>query len=227
MAPRTLLFVLLGPVLVEACDSPAARPAPVVPIDGDATVEESEPPRVATMPAGENADPCGLSACANVGRTSEPVDPRLVTPKARSILVVEIQNLERLLAATPRDDHDHPFLLLRIARAYVELTRSAEQESGTEEDRAKAEKIAKAARRAALRYYKRVLSDHPGWCMKPSTTPADRVCADEIAYYIGLEHERLAQHSEACAQYAVVVATEDSVFRELACEAIRRLAAAM
>src|SRR5262245_37619743 len=147
MAPRALLFVLLGPVLVEACDSPAARPAPVVPIDGDVKVEESEPQQIATMPAGENADPCGLSACANVERTNEPDDPRLVTPKARATLVVEIQNLERLLAATPRDDPDHPFLRLRIARAYVELTRSAEQEGGTGEEKVKLEKIAKAAHR--------------------------------------------------------------------------------
>ncbi|GMV19428.1 MAG: tetratricopeptide repeat protein [Polyangiaceae bacterium] len=150
------------PPAVAEPEPPAAEPEPPSP----------EPPVAAAPPA-----PLPASATAR--------DPRMAAqrPRARALLVTELQALERLHQATPKSSPDRPMLMRRLAEGYVELEYAAEREPG-------GAKVVQAARKNALKYYLAVRSDYPTFAK-----------LDEVLYYAGYEHERGGNLAQARALY--------------------------
>jgi TolA-binding protein len=123
-------------------------------------------------------------------------DPRRAGPqKPRALLVTEIQGLESLFAATPREAPDRPTLVHRLAEEYVELVRAALRDHDE-----RAAKIVVAGRRAAIAYYTRLVNEYPGWCHAGTSG-----CADETRYLAGLEYERAGDLDHARRLYLDVV----------------------
>jgi TolA-binding protein len=130
-------------------------------------------------------------------------------PKVRKLLITEIANVERLYKNTPKNDKDRPQLLRRLAEGYVELESSAFRDKVESETKAqnlrkkdpkraaafkkeaeKANKIIKAARKNAIKYYTTLKDGYPKWCQFPNNPPAERGCGDEVLYYLAYEHEQ-------------------------------------
>jgi hypothetical protein len=97
-------------------------------------------------------------------------DPRLArTPRARALVVTEVQQLENLFAATSAGAPDRPLVARRLAEDYAELARTG----GGARDA-----VTTAARKSAIKYYELV----------GALAPQDPH-VDEAFYYAGLEHE--------------------------------------
>jgi tetratricopeptide (TPR) repeat protein len=89
-------------------------------------------------------------------------------PRARALLVTEIQGLEMLLRSTPRDAADRHLLLRRLAEDYVELEHAVPRN----------ETVAAEARRNAIAKYVELRAAFPDYAQM-----------DEVLYYLGREHE--------------------------------------
>jgi tetratricopeptide (TPR) repeat protein len=126
-------------------------------------------------------------------------DPRKITwsPRPRSLLVTEIQTLEALFAATPTNAPDRSKLIRRLADNYVELKNAAMRDKqhllqvpgSSSGEYAKLDKLATAARAAAVKYYQMLEQSYPTFCVSPNPTdPAQgHGCLDETHYFLGLE----------------------------------------
>lgn len=114
-------------------------------------------------------------------------DPRKLAtaPRPQTLLITEIQALERLYAVTAKPSPDRVLLLRRLAEAYVELEYSAS--AGTD---AKSVKLLVAARKKAIDHYRRVMKEYPGYAK-----------LDEVVYYLGYEYERAGDSANARAMY--------------------------
>jgi hypothetical protein len=130
----------------------------------------------------------------------------------RKLLLQEIQNVTRLLAATPDASSDQPKLLLRLAENYVELESSLYREqiekeiaadkikkknrARSKQYRDSAKQIAKrvaGARDKAIRYYERLAQKFADYCRQPNAKNADdRGCGDEVLYYLRSSSNRRA-----------------------------------
>lgn len=117
-------------------------------------------------------------------------------PRSRQLLVTELQALERLFAAAPKDAADRPRLVRRLAETYVELSAAAARDGratavGSEME--KAQKIEKAARLTAIKYYQLLVQQHPKFCVSAGAGAGGAQatgCADEALYYLALEYMR-------------------------------------
>ena len=125
------------------------------------------------------------------------VDPRpgRAQPRARALLITEIQALERLFQATPKSAPDRPKLMRRLADGYVELSAAAARDGqaaapGT--DAVKMQKVEQAARVVAIKYYHTLVQEYPKYCTGGTTG-----CADEALYYVSLEYIRASQQNNA------------------------------
>lgn len=106
--------------------------------------------------------------------------PSRLHPRARALLVVEIQGLERLYAATPASAPDRPLLMRRLAEDYGELEAAASLDASKPNQSRTAIESARRVRDAAskhvLRYYRQLLDQHPTY---------DKL--DEVYYYLAVE----------------------------------------
>ena len=146
----------------------AGRPPPVV----------GRPPPVAGQP------PPSVTVASSPPLPSSPEllalrDPRSVLPpRARGLVATEIQALEALYQTTTASSPDRPKLLRRLAESYVELALAGERDG--------AANLVDNARKAAVRDYTMLLESYPSECQ------AGRAgCADEVAYLLAYEYERL------------------------------------
>ncbi len=125
--------------------------------------------------------------------------------RSKQLLITEIQGIERLFASTPAKAPDRPQLARRLAESYVELEASAFRDKTMAEvrrdDLKKAknpaagqaqsqvdasDKVAKSARKSAIRYYTVVVKDYPNY-------PA----LDEVLYYLAYEYEQAGDNKNA------------------------------
>lgn len=115
----------------------------------------------------------------------DPRDPRVakLRPRARALMVTELQALEKLFAATGKTSPDRPALMRRLAEGYIELGYSA----ANEPDGAK---LADAARKKALQHYLALRTEYPAYSK-----------LEEVLYYAGYEHERAGDLARARALY--------------------------
>lgn len=158
------------------------------------TVEEPPPP----------ADPPDAQVAAGPAPFDTVVDPRpgRHKPRARQLLVTELQALERLFQAAPKSSPDRPRIARRLAENYVELSAAAAQEAKLAANGVAAEKAKKielASRTAAIKYYKLLIQDYPKFCLSASaSSPVGGTgCSDEALYYVSLEYVRSGQRDDA------------------------------
>ncbi|MBK8998599.1 MAG: hypothetical protein IPM35_23000 [Myxococcales bacterium] len=199
----------LGLGLIACASQPPAQPAPVAVAAAPPEPSASEPPAVAEPepplaaaepeppavaepepPAAEAEPPSpeppvATAAPALPAASATARDPRMAArrPRARALLVAELQALERLHQATPKSAPDRPMLMRRLAEGYVELEYAAEREPD-------GAKVVQAARKNALKYYLALRSDYPTFAK-----------LDEVLYYAGYEHERGGNLAQARALY--------------------------
>lgn len=116
--------------------------------------------------------------------------PQWLSPRAKPLLITEIQGLEVLFASIPKDSPDRPKLLARLALGYVELEAAVMKTPQTgKEEYLKQEKIAMLSRRKAIQDYQVLVDQYPKHC---ATVPPDKStgCIDEILYFLSLEQIR-------------------------------------
>ena len=132
--------------------------------------------------------------------------------RARALLITEIQGLERLYKNTPEASADKPQLTRRLAEAYVELESAAlrdkiaadiqaqdakaKKKNATKfrSDAAAAEKIVKAARTNAIKYYTSMKDKYPKYSK-----------IDEVLYYLAYEHEQAQSYDKAREVYLELI----------------------
>jgi len=106
-------------------------------------------------------------------------DPRRAQPRARALLITELQGLESLLMATSQASPDRVQLRRRLAEDYVELRRSGGAN----------------ASQKAIDEYQALVREYPNYPL-----------LDEVLYYLGLEHEVLGDYASARRTYFDVIA---------------------
>jgi hypothetical protein len=124
------------------------------------------------------------------------LDPRATRrgPRASSLLVVEIRQLEALLQATDPSARDRPLLLRRLAEDEVELAEASTNEAQNALDRydAASAKVRRSmivpARRAAIANY-RALVDDPADAKYPQL--------DEARWFLAWEYARVGDAANA------------------------------
>lgn len=123
------------------------------------------------------------------------------TPRSRQLLITEVQGLEALFATVPKNAADRPLLMRRLAQAYVELGAAAARDRAQARDAdtaSKSEKIERAARVTAVKYYQMFVDQYPSFCQnKTASALSSTGCVDEQLYYLGLEYLRGGQMDSA------------------------------
>lgn len=102
-------------------------------------------------------------------------------PRARALVVTELQGLSSLLAATPPTAPDRPAMLKRTGDGYFELARQGGQ-------------AATSARQAAIKHYSELNSSYPSFNQR-----------DEVLYYLALSYEKGADYANARRCYYDVI----------------------
>lgn len=142
-------------------------------------------------------------------------DPRpfRIAPRARQILITEIQGREAQLASTPKDNPGRPVLFWQLFNGYVELehtsvrdaayyklmmgTATPSHRSKYEAELRKATMIIRAAQKMAIKHGNRLVTDSkPAKCTNAMTDP-NSGCIDEVMYYLALEQERAGELDQA------------------------------
>lgn len=170
------------------------------------TLQEGQcapPPEVAT-PEPKVAVATQQADFSPAGFSSEYEDlldsrPGRRTPRARVLMITEVQSLEALFQSVPKSAPDRPAVMRRLAEDYVELAASAARDRAqapNAEAAAKAEKLEQAAHTTAAKYYQMLVDQYPVFC-RNSTGAVKSGCADDPLYYLGLEYLRLGQPEKA------------------------------
>jgi TolA-binding protein len=121
------------------------------------------------------------------------------TPRARVLMITEVQGLEALFQSVPKSAGERPAVMRRLAEDYVELAAASAHDltvAPNAEAADKARKIELAAHITAAKYYKMLVDQYPVFCQN-SSAAAKSGCADEPLYYLGLEYLRLGQPDNA------------------------------
>lgn len=161
-----------GVCTIDPCPQGLTRDAP----SGSCVmVEAEEPAPLATSAAGKRF--LALSI----------LDDRALrhAPKPQKLLITEISNVERLYKSTAKTSPDRPRLMARLGDGYSELGARAalDAETATHPKSIKKSKlIVRAARKNAIKYYKKLLKQYPQFCRKPPNG-----CADDALHYLALE----------------------------------------
>ncbi len=140
-----------------------------------------------------------------------PRDVRAIrlAPRAKNLLVTQIQQLAQLFSTTKKNAPDRPQIARRLADTYVELESLAFREmvqaqmkrdalkktdpkaAGLEQTKAnEAEKVMKAARKQAIETYTIFVTDYP-----------THASIDEVLYYLAYEYEQAGDMKNARATY--------------------------
>ncbi len=149
----------------------------------------------------------------------------LASLRAMPLLIIEIEGLESLLKSTSAGSPDRPGILRRLADGYVELESASfrkkiESRMNADEARrkapakvpgllaeaAKAEKVEKAARQAAIHAYDQLRAQYPRWCQTPASTTQPG-CGNEVLYDLAYEHEQNGNPDQARKAYLELIQT--------------------
>jgi tetratricopeptide (TPR) repeat protein len=205
MPIRTRPLVLFLATALVACgcaSEPYVTQAPVAPAcapgtawDGSRCVAfRTAPVAVDQRPIGMDGDEAGeeIAKHAVLAPSLDPAifrDDRRMRPRARALLVVEIQQLESLFQATSVAARDRPLLLRRLAEDYVELEKAA----------GNGPPIVDRARREAIKYYATLLTEYSGQPSQtfPASPPPAYPQLDEATYYLAYEHEQAGDEANA------------------------------
>lgn len=187
MRPSVVALLLLG-VACGPAETPLAPDAPRV-VMPEASATASAPPKVADAPAttasataSSTAAPPPSAPPARVpGLAVAARDPRNA-PRASSLVAVELQNLNKLFAATSASSPDAPLIQRRIAEALVEQRKNG----------------AEPGAKAIAAYEKLVTSF-------PTVTKMD-----EILYDLGLEYEIAGDMTKARKTYYELIRSSPS-----------------
>ncbi len=141
-----------------------------------------------TTPAIDASDlPQETNTNASAANEDPRPEPRFESkPRARALLVSELEALQHLAAATPVTAPDHPQISRRIAEDFVELERAAKNEGSSE--------MQINARNKAISAYAKLVEDHP-----------DYVQLDEALYELATEYERAGDWDLALSAYQRVL----------------------
>jgi len=166
-------------------------PAGTMPEDGQCVAQPS------TSTRADREQALQAAVAESEPELADVLDSRIAqrTPRARALVISDVQALESLFASMAKTAPDRPKLMRRLAERYVELSASAARDSARAPDaaeRAKGDKIAVAARQSAIKYYKLLTQQYPLFCSTTggSAGVSDGGCADEALYYLALEHVR-------------------------------------
>jgi tetratricopeptide (TPR) repeat protein len=192
MANKTVPVLLVAALALAACADEQAAPVVEAPVatgcpqgtvwDGARCVARAAPAPV-VMSEEEGGQEIAKHAIQVPTIDSRVFrDDRRMAVRATALVVVEIQQLESLLRATPLASPDRPLLLRRIAEDYAELGRSEQA----------APNIRHRARQEAIAHYPTLVTEYGGQPSQafPSAPPAAYAQLDEATYYLAYEHER-------------------------------------
>jgi len=166
----------LGPVVAQHQRLPFVAPPPAA---------AAEPQRVSSPPS-----PIEIE--------HGPRYPARFRHADRRLLMLEINNVARLLRVTPRDSRDRPRVLRRLADDYAELAASARSSSEA--------RIKKRASERAIALYQTLSRDHRRYCHSPARKRAeDRGCNDEVLHYLAAELVQAGKKDEAFEAHQAIV----------------------
>lgn len=158
-----LLDVAMAPFGRNVSPAPAPAPAPVStsPAPAPAPVSTSPPP------SGPSALPADIAdlPLPEIPAELDALDRRVRSiafskaPRARALLVTELQALERLFAQTPEHSPDRGKLIERLAYGYGELEEASRRDASQGDSRAK--QIESAALRKQIKYLDLALLEYP------------------------------------------------------------------
>lgn len=192
-----------GPTAAEA--SPGGVPSTPPEAGPTAARATPVPPSTASAPAG-TAPALETPAFAparvplsdtSLGVRDERPNP---SPRARSVLVTELEGLERLYKSQASHSPDRAPLTRRLADTYLELVRAAKRDveaanaAGSSAEATQAEKVARAAFSKAVTFHRLLKDQHP----------ADAKL-DEVLYYLGYEHEVAGDYANARQYYFALI----------------------
>jgi hypothetical protein len=176
---------LAGTALICAKAQPGQRQAAVAIDRASATLRrlgfDPSSIKLGEYPVAARVEPGATKAEAQASFPARPVLPSVSlldtrpAPRARGLLLAELQGLERLLRATQRKAPDRVSLMRRLAEAYGELRAAAARDASDPAKANEASKVARAASSKAESYYQRLLEEYPSY-MK----------ADEVRFYTAL-----------------------------------------
>jgi tetratricopeptide (TPR) repeat protein len=191
--------VLLLVAAASACAGPANQsvtPAPIAP--ASTTTVEVPPPspggasaQIATSPSAPNSDSAAPPDLPPRTDFTSPRDERRgrLQPRARALLVTELNALENLFANVAHNAPDRPTLLRRLAEDYAELEAACVRDGRDQE--------AAAARTKAIADYALIRSDHPSYPRM-----------DEVNYYMAYEYEMAHDLASARRSYFELIQKE-------------------
>lgn len=158
--------------------APAAEPRAAAEAPRASSPAPGVPPEVADLPM-PKPPPKGAELDQQVRGL-----PFMRSARARSLLVTEIQGLERLLASTRKNSSDRPQLTFRLATGYGELEFAARRDAAKDDGRAK--KIEVAARANQVKHLSGLAVEYPMFAR-----------GDEVLYALGLAYERARDFNNA------------------------------
>lgn len=178
-------WVVLAAVTYAACGRSGEVEGPTSAEREPAAAEAAPGPSQERSAATEPESP---SAAASVERPSKQLAELLrfldlrknaQQPRARALLIVELQGLTRLFQRTSAQSPDRPQLLRRIAEGYVELRSAAARDearmAGSEAQQSA--KVGSAAGKQAIAHYEQLLEAYPNFAK-----------LDEVLYYLAVEY---------------------------------------
>jgi TolA-binding protein len=220
-------LIVVAALLLVGCAAEAEEQVAATPSGEDPGAYRAPPPPPPPPPPPADGTSSGVAAPTAVA--ARPIsfvelarDARRsrTTPRAIGLLVVEIQQLETLYAATAARAADRPQLLRRLAEDYVELENGARLEAERTPSVAHARKTTiERARAAAIRDYATLIQEYSG---DPSTTfpqtpPPAYAVIDEARYYLAWEYEQADDLANARRGYLdLITKSPDSKYVPLA-----------
>jgi hypothetical protein len=127
----------------------------------EAPPRENQPAEAPPVGVSQQADMALFALLLTIDRRKSNWEPR-----ARSVLITELQGLERLNKRMAQSDPQRGGLLRRLAETYAELRAKSTLEAGesdiSEADREKLRRISSAAHHKALTFFRQLIREQPG-----------------------------------------------------------------
>lgn len=208
---------ICGAAVLVACSGSPSRqaqsPAPPDAVGARSDAGESLPD---APPAGEERPDVCSAVCEPGARTPAAESGRLSRPRSTQLVVVELVNVERLLAATEKNDIDRPRLVDRLAQGYVELATTYAADGRSDAER--------TARERAIAHLTTLLDEYPAHCTAPRAAAEKRGCADAQLLLRGEQLQALGEREQACQSYRTLLDRfESSELRGSACRHMQQL----
>lgn len=198
--PETKVVVCAAGTVLQGSECVPAK----VDCPQDTTLKGGQCVPVVEEPAAAVVDAPAPEPAAGDPTFAAIVDPRRerLEPRARKLLISEIQALESLFQSMPKDASDRPRLMRRLAEGYVELAAAAARDGKAATDPSEVEKMKKieiASRTSAIKNYSELTQQYPKFCASFDANDRSKStgCMDEPGYYMSLEYVRSGQLDKA------------------------------